>query len=166
MVHPPKDARTRGVGDGFEPRRASCIQGSWGEVMPSFSPVRSLGWAPGPGCMALDERMSERRRARRVLVTTLGSLFGERTVTAGIIRDLSPNGLRVMTEVEVKTGDLVEIKVDLPENRGALLARARVIWDGISGNRFHPHLVGMEFIQITAEDRARLEEFVRDTEDD
>lgn len=110
--------------------------------------------------------MRERRRTRRVLVTTLGSLFGERTVTAGIIRDLSPNGLQVMIEVEVRTGDLVEIKVDLPERRGALLVRARVVWEGRSGNSFHPHLVGMEFIQITAEDRARLEEFVRSTGDD
>jgi hypothetical protein len=110
--------------------------------------------------------MHERRRARRVLVTTLTSFFGERTVTAGIIRDLSPKGLRVMTEVEVRTGDLVELKVDLPGNRGALLAKARVIWDGMSGNRFHPHLLGMEFIQISAEDLARLEEFVRSTGDD
>lgn len=99
-------------------------------------------------------------------MTTLGSLFGERSVTAGIIRDLSPNGLQVMIEVEVKTGDLVEIKVDLPERRGALVARARVVWEGRSGNSFHPHLVGMEFIQITAEDLAKLEGFVRGTADD
>jgi hypothetical protein len=36
----------------------------------------------------------------------------------------------------------------------------------MSGNRFHPHLLGMEFIQISAEDLARLEEFVRSTGDD
>ena len=104
--------------------------------------------------------VGERRQTNRILVTTLGSLFGERAVTAGIIRDLSPRGLQVMIEVNVHPGDLVEIKVELPEGHGAILAQARVVWCRSSGNSFHPHLMGLEFIQIRPEDLGKLQAFV------
>ena len=104
--------------------------------------------------------MGERRQTKRILVTTLGSLFGERAVTAGIIRDLSARGLQVMTEVDIQPGDLVEIKVELPEGHGAILAQARVVWRRSSGNSFHPHLVGLEFMRIRPEDLGKLQAFV------
>jgi hypothetical protein len=104
--------------------------------------------------------VGERRQTKRIVVTTLGSVFGERAVTAGIIRDLSPRGLQVMTEVNVHPGDLVEIKVELPEGHGAILAQARVVWRRSSENSFHPHLVGVEFIQIRPEDLGRLQALV------
>ena len=103
--------------------------------------------------------MRERRETRRVLVTTLASLFGERTVTASVIRDLSPKGLQVMTDVDVEPGDLLELKVELPEAHGALVAQARVVWRRSSENSFHPHLVGLEFVQIRPEDLKKLETF-------
>ena len=65
-----------------------------------------------------------------------------------------------MTEVNVHPDDLVEIKVELPEAHGAIPFRARVVWPRSSGNSFHPHLVGLEFMQIRPEDLGKLEAFV------
>ncbi|MBP1725207.1 MAG: PilZ domain [Deltaproteobacteria bacterium] len=104
--------------------------------------------------------IDERRQTNRILVTTLGSVFGERAVAAGIVRDLSPRGLQVMTEVNVHPGDLVEIKVELPDGHGAILAQARVVWCRSSENSLHPHLAGLEFVQIRPEDLGRLQAFV------
>jgi hypothetical protein len=65
-----------------------------------------------------------------------------------------------MTEVNLHPGDLVEIKVELPEGYGAILAQARVVWCRSSENSFHPHLAGLKFIQIRPEDLGRLRAFV------
>ena len=103
--------------------------------------------------------MSERRRTERIKVKSLASLFGDRTVTAGIIRDLSPRGAQVMTEAMAEVGDIVQIKVELPEGYGAVLALARVAWRKPSTNHFHPHLLGLEFVQIGQDDLVKLEAF-------
>lgn len=65
-----------------------------------------------------------------------------------------------MTEVDLHAGDLVEIKVELPAGYGAVLAQARVVWCRPSENSFHPHLAGLEFIQIRPEDLGKLQAFV------
>ncbi|MFP3870495.1 MAG: PilZ domain-containing protein [Syntrophobacteria bacterium] len=54
--------------------------------------------------------MAERRRMRRITVTCIASFFGDRMVTAGIIRDLSVHGVRVLTEAPLRVGDTVETK--------------------------------------------------------
>jgi Tfp pilus assembly protein PilZ len=101
----------------------------------------------------------EKRRRKRIEVSALASFFGERAITAGVIRNLSVKGIQVMTEAEVCVGDTVQIKVDLPEGRGALLALARVAWHKPSTNPFHPHLLGLEFVQIGHDELAKLEAF-------
>jgi len=65
-----------------------------------------------------------------------------------------------MTEVNLHPADLVEIKVELPERHGAILAQARVFWCRPSGNSFHRHLMGLEFIQNRPEDLGKLQAFV------
>ena len=103
--------------------------------------------------------MTERRRAKRIKATSLASFFGERRVTAGIIQDLSTTGARVLTEVALQVGETVEVKVDLPENRGAFRVVARVVWLRASENQFHPHLMGLEFVTVDESERAKLIEF-------
>jgi Tfp pilus assembly protein PilZ len=109
--------------------------------------------------------MSEQRKTKRIKLTTLASFFGERAVTAGIIRDLSSGGVRVLTEVALQAGDTVELKIDLPERHGALRAVARVVWHKPFDNPFHPHLVGLEFVEIGEDELAMLKTFASEYEE-
>jgi Tfp pilus assembly protein PilZ len=109
--------------------------------------------------------MEEQRKAKRIKVTTLASFFGDRAVVAGIIRDLSAHGARVLTEAALRVGDMVEMKVDLPAGHGALRLMARVAWHQPTDNHFHPHLVGLEFVRTGEDELARLEGFAADYEE-
>jgi Tfp pilus assembly protein PilZ len=106
--------------------------------------------------------MPEQRRRKRIELTGLASVFSERAVIAGVMRNLSVGGIQVMTEAEARVGDTVQIKVDLPEGRGALLALAKVAWRQPSANPFHPHLLGLELVQIGRDDLTKLEAFTRE----
>jgi Tfp pilus assembly protein PilZ len=103
--------------------------------------------------------MVESRRVERIKVTSIASFFEERAVTAGIIQDLSAYGARVLTETALRVGDTVEVKLELPDDRGTLRALARVAWHKPSTNRFHPHLIGLEFVNIGSDDLALLQAF-------
>ena len=109
--------------------------------------------------------MKEQRKAERIRVSTLASFFCEREVIAGIIQNLSPHGARVLTEAALQVGDTVEMKVDLPEGRGAIRAVAQVVWQEPSKDRFHPHLVGLEFVRVDENELARLEQFAAEHEE-
>jgi PilZ domain-containing protein len=108
------------------------------------------------------QRESGRRRARRVAVALPGTLRG-RQARAVTVVDLSLTGCLLRLEAPLDAGSIHDL--ELPLSGSALQAKGRVTESSQDGDavaeggpaRF---LVGLEFLQLKAQDQAGLRAFL------
>ncbi len=103
-----------------------------------------------------DER---RRSARtqllvRVEYSTVDELFSEFT------QDINEGGLFIETEKPQDTGTEVSLRFNLPGSSDALQTTGRVVWVRSHGGSA-PAGMGIEFDELTRDDRQRINEMIR-----
>ena len=102
----------------------------------------------------------ERRRAGRAGVTvridyaTVDEMFSEFT------RDINEGGLFIETEKPHQTGTEVSMQFHLPGNNEVLRTIGRVVRVS-SGDVGSPAGMGIEFDELTSDDRAKIDRIVR-----
>lgn len=108
----------------------------------------------------VDENASDRRRADRAGVTvridyaTIDEIFSEFT------RDINEGGVFIETEKPHQPGTQVSMQFHLPGGREVLQTIGRVVrvW---SGNDATSPGMGIEFDELTAQDRSKIDRIVR-----
>jgi type IV pilus assembly protein PilZ len=107
-----------------------------------------------------DENVSDRRRADRAGVTvridysTIDEIFSEFT------RDINEGGVFIETEKPHQQGTEVSMQFHLPGGQEVLQTIGRVVrtW---TGNEASPPGMGIEFDELTSEDRSKIDQIVR-----
>ena len=108
----------------------------------------------------IDEDDAERRRADRANVTvridyaTVDEIFSEFT------RDINEGGVFVETEKPHQAGTEVAMQFHLPGTGDVLQTVGRVVRVS-SGSQANPSGMGIEFDELTASDRSKIDSIVR-----
>ena len=111
-------------------------------------------------CQASGSSADERRRTERsellvrVEYSTVDEIFSEFT------RDINEGGLFIETEKPRPTGTEVEMRFNLPGGNEPLQTVGRVVWVKSAGGAT-PAGMGIEFDELTASDRQRINEMIR-----
>ena len=106
------------------------------------------------------ERREERRRSKRaelivrVDYSTVDEIFSEFT------RDINEGGLFIETEKPRPTGTEVSLRFNLPGNVAPMQTVGRVVWVRSATDQ-EPAGMGIEFDELTDEDRDRINGMVR-----
>lgn len=107
---------------------------------------------------------SERRRAyRRPMPFGRGAvlLIGDRAHIVGLA-DLSVTGAYLRMRLALRVGDVHTLKLLIPPERAELRLQARVVRVSLEQDESHHHTrgVAVHFLEVSRDDRRRLEAFV------
>lgn len=98
----------------------------------------------------------EARRERRLFVQYPISIQGNQGVRSGVLFNLSPGGGAIESGVNVQCGTIVTLRVHIPSLKHPIeVEQAQVTWR--AGDDF-----GVQFIQLNAEERDRLNKVIED----
>ena len=107
--------------------------------------------------------LRERRRESRILeedkvvieLLTNGRVPGDEPVISALSKDISPGGIRIVTNVHLPVGTLLKMEIVLSQRRRRLHAMGAVRW---SRSVYEEELfeMGIEFSQISPEDKMLL----------
>lgn len=120
----------------------------------------SLSSAEAIASYKSDEEEADRRRANRADVTvridygTVDELFSEFT------RDINEGGVFIETEKPHQAGTEVSMQFHLPGSSEVLQTIGRVVRVS-SGNESDPSGMGIEFDELTPDDRVKIDQIVR-----
>jgi hypothetical protein len=84
----------------------------------------------------------------------------KRAVQTGASKDLSAQGLFLVSEQRLAQGDILKIYVHLPEEELPVCAFTEVIWSSDSGLPAGKHGSGLSFMALRDEDQQRMRQFV------
>jgi len=108
----------------------------------------------------------ERRRYPRLPGTLveyfpIGEIAAKKT---SFTENISPVGVRLLVDEEIKINALLSLKIYLPGSKDAIEAKGRIVWTRLSsflsrGKRKHYDL-GMEFVEIDESDREKIWQYV------
>ena len=143
-------------------------------------PVRSLTELEDSIAQLDDDRtaISERRKYPRVSVRFQVSfqvvkLEGDEVKVReskdhsekrGETEDMSASGIKLLTEYELSPGDLLDLKIEIPDNRGPVQCIGRVLRvtryvEGLIPEGKYGFKAGILFLAINSADRARIEQY-------
>ena len=105
----------------------------------------------------------ERRRESRILeedkvvieLLTNGQIPGDESVINALTKDISPGGIRIMTNVLLPVGTLLKLEIVLSQRRRRLHATGAVRW-ARSVYEEELYEMGIEFDHISPEDKMLL----------
>lgn len=134
-------------------------------VGPTPGIVRATIWSDGGQSViehassgGLDGRDS--RRARRVTVDLPASVGGRLSHAARVV-DASLVGCLLRCEVDLDTGAVVDLQLELPD--GPVRTKARVAQSSLDGQSLpgpERYLAGLQFLGLAAADEPRLRSFL------
>lgn len=100
---------------------------------------------------------SEKRRAVRVEIPLEAVYSNNCRPIRARIQDLSETGLFIDTSHALALGTVIELAFDIPDTEQSIQATGRVIWSApMMGS-------GVQFTEISEDDRVRLKFFVAET---
>jgi Tfp pilus assembly protein PilZ len=108
---------------------------------------------------------TERRRFKRLHAPVLCRPLGAALVAQGgerEVQDISMGGVRVFTDDQHKLGEHLELELFLPEGE-ALTLDTLIVWiDPLEPNAPAKFELGLQFVELSAEDAKRLEAVLRE----
>jgi len=106
--------------------------------------------------------MQERRRYIRVNKSTIVRFKIPRNYLGMSSRseDISEGGLRLTVLQRLEPGMLMELNFYLQEATEPIKTKARVVWQDERKNIYFPFAIGMQFVDITPLDRAKIRDYV------
>ena len=113
------------------------------------------------------EANQERRKFQRLnaLVDVVyNKISPAQKVEFSLTRNISKGGICLIAYDELKVSDMLDLNIYLPEDKITVHVIGRVVWvkdfvicDIPKGKRFD---VGIEFVQITEEDKKKIDKYV------
>lgn len=107
----------------------------------------------------------ERRKVPRLNILVTYVLIGEdQKREASITKNISADGLCIISDRELKNDSFVSLEIDLFDEQPALKIKGKIIWNneigfGIESEK-KDYEVGIEFIEIDDSSRRRISEYV------
>jgi len=111
--------------------------------------------------------MQERRKFRR-LNTLVDVTYAKHTSSEkeklSLTKNISQGGICLILYDEIKSSDLLDIKIYLPDDKNPIIALGKVAWvkEFIVGSetRGKRYDAGIEFIKINEKDREKIDSYV------
>lgn len=101
-----------------------------------------------------DSRLSEENKVAIELLTD-GRTTAEKTIINALTKDISPGGVRVMTDILLPVDALLKIEIVLSRRRRLVSAMGIVRWTrGVYGEEMFE--IGIEFTQISPDEKMLL----------
>ncbi len=111
------------------------------------------------------KKVEERRKFIRlgVPVGLKYIVAGESQRQEGTTHDISCEGLRFTTDIEIKEGDGLEINLDVPNANNPVHIKGKVVWTKrVSTEDSSPKEVGVEFAEIEEDNKNTFLKFLCD----
>ena len=106
-----------------------------------------------------------RRREQRFSVEAAITVESEHNLYAGFVENLSASGVFIATHSLRPIGEQVEFSIRLGDVEEAITGIGEVRWTRVySETSDSPPGMGLRFLELRAESRARLETFIRSRE--
>lgn len=104
----------------------------------------------------------EKRKFPRVKGAFVEYAYKEKEAYQGpaFIKDISAGGLCIFVTELLQATTSIHMKIYLMGHDEPLLARGRIVWQGKLGY-LNYHDVGIEFTEISGDNKKRLEEYIR-----
>jgi len=101
------------------------------------------------------------RRHARIRVEVSVSVQSEHNFYGGFLENASISGLFVATHTPARLGDRVEFAIDFGDTEGPVVGVGKVRWlRQYSDTSDAPPGMGLEFIELSADSRKRIDEFL------
>lgn len=81
----------------------------------------------------------------------------------GASRDLSAQGLFLISDQRLSQGDILKLEVALPDGEAPVKAFSEVVWSSDSGLASGEHGSGLNFMALRDEDQLRMTRFIART---
>ena len=104
--------------------------------------------------------MLERRKSRRIKLTPLAWLIGEREVGEWIVQNLNLTGIKVIVESALQVGDVVKLKLTFPDSNETVLTVVKVVWKKKSEDLPDSSVMGVEFMAMDEEVATKLQALI------
>ncbi|MDO8603009.1 MAG: PilZ domain-containing protein [Candidatus Omnitrophota bacterium] len=108
--------------------------------------------------------MREKRRFIRFDIALKVSYIIRKELKAektGTTKDISAQGMQLLTEEKMETGDKVDLKIFVPEAPNPVHIRGVVVWSGESGiAKRHCHSSGIDFEKIEEDNKNTFLKFL------
>lgn len=111
-----------------------------------------------------DEVHIDRRGAERVEVRAAVTMTSDSNLYVGFMADLSEGGVFIATHELLPMGEVVDLRLELPDGGDPIEVTAEVRWQrpvSDAANDMMPGF-GARFVDMSDDDRARLEAFLRE----
>ncbi|MFW5878971.1 MAG: PilZ domain-containing protein [Myxococcota bacterium] len=105
-----------------------------------------------------------RRSLRKAVRTEIR--FGDASGLGDILldsRDLSEGGAFIASDLFFDIGEELDLELQVPNTERTVRARGRIAWVGRGEDGDNPPGMGLQFIDLSEEDRALLTRFVEST---
>jgi uncharacterized protein (TIGR02266 family) len=104
--------------------------------------------------------MPEQRRSPRFDVVLKVRYETREDFQEALLHSLSQVGLYLATDAPFDVGYQFGIEIILPESRGTIEGKCRVVWVNQIEVKHYPKGMGVEFIEMDTESKSRLEEYL------
>ena len=81
--------------------------------------------------------------------------------THSLSRDISEDGICLVTPHKVEIGEILELGIYIPEAKEPIRATGEVVRRNQSDDPKYPYLLGIKFIKIAPQDSVRIREHIR-----
>lgn len=102
----------------------------------------------------------EKRRFPRVMVRALVDYESQNTYLYDYSENLSQGGIFIQTDNPLKIGELIDLKFSIPDIEKVFQIKGEVRWVEHQGNKQIPKGMGIEFKDLTEDDRELLKEYL------
>ncbi len=106
-------------------------------------------------------REERRRFLREPIYVRVKVRHNDSALTGLMSLDISVGGIRLLSPEELPKDKVMELQINVPSS--PVIARGKVVWtkevETEEGNFFQ---IGIQFIEVKPEDKARIEIFIRD----
>jgi len=106
--------------------------------------------------------MEDRRRSVRLDVILKVRFEKKEDFQEALIHNISQMGVYLATDKPFDVGSQFLIEIDLPNEKGQIKGKCEVIWVNHIEAEDYPKGMGIQFIELTGNDRDLLEEYLKE----
>jgi len=110
-------------------------------------------------------RPEDRRKHTRITLKTEVHLGSESNFYTGFTNDISEGGVFISTHAVFTRGQIIDLEFSLPDGQDPIKVQAEVRWfREYNPSSDGPPGMGLQFVSLTDEQRARIDAFTTDRE--
>lgn len=104
----------------------------------------------------MDKEKRKFKRFDAFMTVRFRSQAGQTSDGSGLSKDLSREGMKVNTVEPLRSGDLIDLEIHIPDDAQAVKTTGKVLWSRPSGGRSEGMDYGLTFLSIDPVDKFRV----------